>query len=280
MRIDCLQCRETISFNVELGDHAVPRSGTQQDFHKLAAFYGPTEISLAGVTEGDKAYQIKFLGADHESIVGPRVPFGAKLFEGHGTRREQLARWVTHPENKPFARATVNRVWALLFGRALVEPIDDIPFAGPFPTGREVLADDFVLHGYDLKRLIRVIAATEAFHLDSRADDDVSSEQETAWAVFPLARLRPEQMAAAVIQASSLKTIDGQAHLLMRVTMFGQTNQFVERYGDLGEDEFTDRQHDSAAVADDEWQPGEGATQPIHWSRHNLHNRRQPREAG
>ena len=58
--------------------------------------------------------------------------------------------------------------------------------------------------------------------------------------MFPLARLRPEQMAAAVIQASSLKTIDGQAHLLMRVTMFGQTNQFVERYGDLGEDEFTD----------------------------------------
>lgn len=240
MRIDCLQCHDDKLGNVELGEAPALRSGTQQDFHKLAAFYGPTEISLAGVTEGDRAYQTKFLGADHETIVGPKVPFGTKIYEGHGTRREQLARWVTHPANKSFARAAVNRVWALLFGRPLVEPIDDIPLAGPFPTGLEVLADDFVKHGYDLKRLIRVIAASEVFRLDSQSEQDVSSEQERAWAVFPLTRLRPEQMAAAVIQASSLKTIDGQAHLIMRLTMAGQTDQFVRRYGDLGEDEFTD----------------------------------------
>ena len=50
----------------------------------------------------------------------------------------------------------------------------------------------------------------------------------------------PEQISGALIQAASLKTINGQAHVVMRIAMFGQTNDFVRRYGDLGDDEFTD----------------------------------------
>ena len=40
---------------------------------------------------------------------------------------------MTNPQNKPFARATVNRIWALMFGKPLVNPVDDIPLEGPFP---------------------------------------------------------------------------------------------------------------------------------------------------
>jgi hypothetical protein len=241
MRIDCLQCHDDKLGNVNLGSGEDIHSGTQANFHELAAFFGPTQIKLVGVTEGDKPYKYKYLDADHEAVVRPQVPFNDELFRGHGTRRSQLARWVTHPNNKPFARATVNRVWALLFGRPLVEPIDDIPLAGDYPPGLECLADDFVTHGYDLQRLIRLIAGSDAFQRDSRASFEITDAHERAWAVFPLSRLRPEQMAGALIQASSLKTINGQAHVIMRIAMYGQTNQFVERYGDLGEDEFTDR---------------------------------------
>jgi len=240
-----LQCHDDKLGNIEIGSgdelHRNDlHSGTQANFHELAAFFGPTEIRLVGVTEGDKPYKTKYLYSDQDVVVPPRVPFGQEMFDGHGTRRSQLARWVTHPKNRAFARATVNRVWALMFGRPLVDPIDDIPLAGPFPPGLEMLADDFVAHGYDLKRLIRLIAMSDVFQRDSRADFEVTEQHEKAWAVFPLSRLRPEQMAAALIQASSLKTIDGQAHVIMRVTMYGQTNQFVQRYGDLGEDEFTE----------------------------------------
>ena len=105
----------------------------------------------------------------------------------------------------------------------------------------QLLADDFVAHGYDLQRLIRLIAASEAFQRDSRAEFEITEQHERAWAVFPLSRLRPEQMAGSLIQAASLTTINGQAHVIMRIAKFGQTNQFVRRYGDLGEDEFTDR---------------------------------------
>ena len=37
-----------------------------------------------------------------------------------------------------------------MFGRPLVEPIDDLPVGGSFPQALEVLADDFVASGYDL----------------------------------------------------------------------------------------------------------------------------------
>jgi hypothetical protein len=129
-----------------------------------------------------------------------------------------------------------------MIGRPLVEPIDDIPLeSDDFPPGLQFLADDFVAHGYDVRRLIRLIAASEAFTRDSRADFEITARHEDQRAVFPLTRLRPEQVAGSLIQASSLSTINGQAHVFQRIAMFGQTNEFVKRYGDLGEDEFTDR---------------------------------------
>jgi hypothetical protein len=148
---------------------------------------------------------------------------------------------VTHEQNKPFARAIVNRMWALLFGKPLVEPIDGIPLEGPYPPGLETLADDFVKHGYDLQRLIRVIAATDAYQRDSRADFEVTDRHEDAWAVFPLTRLRPEQVAGSLLQSASLSTIDADSHIIKKLTRFGQENDFVKRYGDMGEDEFDSR---------------------------------------
>ena len=50
--------------------------GTQADFHQLAAFFGQTEISLVGVHEGKKPYEVKYLGAEREEIVPARPPFG------------------------------------------------------------------------------------------------------------------------------------------------------------------------------------------------------------
>jgi Protein of unknown function (DUF1553)/Protein of unknown function (DUF1549) len=241
MRIDCLQCHDDKLGNVEIGSENDLHSGTQANFHELAAFFGSAEIKLVGVTEGTKPYKFKYLYSDNETLVAPKVPFDQQLFDGHGTRRSQLARWVTHPKNKPFARTTVNRIWALVFGKPLVEPIDDIPLAGPYPAGLQFLADDFAEHGYDLQRLIRLIAASDVFQRDSRTDFKITEAHEKALAVFPLSRLRPEQISGSLSQAASLKTINGQAHVLMRLAMYDQNRKFVERYGDLGEDEFTDR---------------------------------------
>ncbi len=240
MRIDCLQCHDDKLGKFYFGEEE--REGLQQDFHALAAFYSEAKQSATGVRDNmGRPYNYRFLNAEKETNVEPNTPFLAELLEKHGTRRQQLARWVTHPENPMFARATVNRMWALMVGRPLVEPIDDIPLTGPYPPALETLADDFVTNGYDLRRLIRMIAATEAFQLDSRADFEITDKHERHWAAFPLSRLRPEQVAGSLIQSASLATIDAHAHIITQLTKFGQTRDFVERYGDTGDDEFTDR---------------------------------------
>lgn len=242
MRIDCLQCHDDKLAKVTIMEDGQPRGGTQQDFHHLAAFFGETQMQLTGVRDDPKLkYKYKYLHADTEEVVPPKVPYGQELFDGKGTRREQLARWVTNPKNKPFARATVNRIWALMFGKPLVNPVDDIPLEGPFPPGMETLAEDFIVHGYDLERLIRIIAASEVYQLDSGAEFEITPAHEEHWAVYPVTRLRPEQVAGSVVQSSSLPTINAQSHVFSQLGKFISTSQFVQRYGDLGEDEFIDR---------------------------------------
>ena len=87
MRIDCLQCHDDKLGNVLVGSQNDIHSGTQANFHQLAAFFGPTELRLVGVMEGDKPYKYKYLNAEQETVVRPQVPFGEELFDGHGTRR-------------------------------------------------------------------------------------------------------------------------------------------------------------------------------------------------
>ncbi len=210
----------------------------QADFHQLAAYYSEPTPSLTGIRDKPREYQTQYLHEDHREVVSPAVPFAAAESPGGATRRAQLAAWVTTSGNEAFSRAMVNRVWALAFGRPLVEPVDAIPLNGPYPPGLETLAEDFTAHHFNLHRLWRAITATRPFRLDSRADHPLTAAHEAAWAAFPVTRLRPEQVAGAIVQSSKLKTIDAQSHILLRLGRATQINDFVRRYGDVGQDEF------------------------------------------
>jgi len=255
MRIDCLQCHDDKLGGIDLG--TTRRGGVQQDFHQLAAFFAETKSTGGGLADKKgEEYNYKFLGKEEQELVRFSVPYQPELLPENGDRREKLAGWITHKENKPFARAIVNRVWALMFGKPLQTPIDNIllhgqPYqigkpagqivANEYSPGLQTLADDFMEHGYDLQRLIRLIVATEAFQRDWRADFEVTNHHENKFAVFPLTRLRPEQVSGSVIQAASLSTINVDSHIIAKLGQFGQTNDFINRFGDTGEDEFDER---------------------------------------
>ena len=229
VRIDCAQCH----------DHPF-QPWKRADFRGLAAYFGQVEQTFKGVSDGTGKFLVDDRKTGKSTAIEPRVPFLAGLDPKVGTRRERLASWVTDPHNSHFARSTANRAWALMFGRPLVEPIDDLSSAGEPPTALVLLADDFASHGFDLRRLIRAIAMTEAFTLDSAAEDDAgpSPTAEAAWAAFPITRLRPEQVAGALLQAASAETIDADSPVLLRLSTYGGVNEFVVRHGDPGEDEF------------------------------------------
>ena len=59
--------------------------------------------------------------------------------------------------------------------------------------------------------------------------------------LFPLTRLRPEQVVGALLQSASLATIDSESHILVRLARAIGQNEFVKRYGDAGDEEFDDR---------------------------------------
>ncbi len=239
LRIDCLQCHDDFLGNVNLGSVDDPREGRQTDFHQLAAFFTSAKTSgLQGVRDGEPDYQYKYLDAEAETEVQPSVPYSPELLPDDGPPRTRLARWITHRENRQAARAAVSHVWALMYGRAAGEAVDNLPLDQTSTPVLETLTDDFIANGFDLRRLVRLIADSSAFRVDSRADFEVTTKHEQCGAVFPLVRLRPEQMAGSIIQSARIKEIDRQSSFLVQLQKFGETNDFIKRYGDIGEDEF------------------------------------------
>lgn len=240
-RIDCLQCHDDFIGNLTFGSSSHTTSGMQEHFHELAAFFAGTalpKIPFQGIKEDGRKYEFEFLGDSQASVVTPGVPFAPNLLPDAGKPRERLARWVTHPKNLAFSRATVNRVWALMFSRPLVEPVDNIPLFEAVPVMLDTLAHDFSQHGFDLKRLIRLIAESDGLHRASRADSEITPQHEDVWAAFPVTQLRPEQVAGSIQQACKLTTLDGSSSLITRLKTLGDSQSFLKRFGDRGEDEF------------------------------------------
>jgi hypothetical protein len=231
VRLDCAQCH----------NHPFEK-WKQHDFQGLAAYFGQARSGATGIHDDPAAhYEMENRKTGAHEPVDPAVPFLPDLLPADGSPRQRLAAWVTHPQNAYFARATVNRVWAVLCGRPLAEPVDDLGTGADVPPALQLLADDFVAHNFDLRRLIRLIVATDVFRLDSAADHELTAAHARSWAAFPVTPLRPEQMAGSIVQAASVETINQQSHVLTRLVRFGSINDFVKSYGDTGEDEFRER---------------------------------------
>lgn len=109
-----------------------------------------------------------------------------------------------------------------MFSRPLVEPVDSIPMDEAVPAPLDTLASDFSTHGFDLRRLIRLIAASDAFQRDSRANFEITEQHEQAWSAFPLTQLRPDQVAGSLVQASKLTAFD----------IFAEGEEIRGRFGD------------------------------------------------
>jgi hypothetical protein len=91
-------------------------------------------------------------------------------FEDKGPYRPTLAEWLASAENKFFAPAMVNRMWAHFFARGFVNPIEDMhdDNTNTHPELLKLLADEFRASEFDLKHLIRCICNSEAYQRTSK----------------------------------------------------------------------------------------------------------------
>lgn len=139
-------------------------------------------------------------------------------------RQKQLATLLTKPENGRFARVIVNRLWAKLMGRGLIEPLDNLDAE---PWHRDLLdwlASEFVEHGYDLQHTLRLIATSQAYQLPSVGiDDELSSEESFEFRGPLIKRLSAEQFVDAV--TSLTNTWRPVSLPLLRVDGRGQAGQ-------------------------------------------------------
>ncbi len=82
-------------------------------------------------------------------------------------RMKQLAGMITNKANGRFARAFVNRLWAKLFGRGIVEPVDDMDQPPWNADLLDWLANDFANHRYDVKHTLRLICTSRAYQMSA-----------------------------------------------------------------------------------------------------------------
>lgn len=201
IRVDCAQCH----------DHPFA-DWKQDDFWSYAAFYqglgkspqDPTqflrdlffqgakdEVTIP-VPETDRLVSAKFLDGQTPQLVGKQP-------------REVVADWMVSADNPFFARAAVNRVWAELLGRGLVDPVDDMDAANP-PSHPELLdalaalfAEDF-----DTPALIEGIVLSEPYQRSS-AQTHSTQDAPELFARFLPRRLDAKQVHRSLTEALQIQ---------------------------------------------------------------------------
>ena len=106
--------------------------------------------------------------------VAPSTP---ACFPPQGTQRSDrlgLAQWIMDPANPRAARVEANRIWETIFGRGLVETLEDFGEAGTRPS--DVVLLDFVASrlqklGWSRKALIGEIVKSRTYRVSAQPSD-------------------------------------------------------------------------------------------------------------
>lgn len=122
------------------------------------------------------------------------------------SRRLQLASAMTDPANVAFHQNIANRLWAMMMGRGIVEPVDMRHSGNPpsHPALLDLLAEELQEHNYDVRYLLREIALTMTYQRSSQTKADADDIDDDRFAVALLKPMTPEQLAWSMMQATSL----------------------------------------------------------------------------
>lgn len=206
-RVECAKC------------HNHPfENWTMRDYYRIAAVFARTQAGNGGV-------KLASTGEVLHPTTGEKMLAWGSTLPSSDTRdrREGFTHWLTDPTNPFFARVEVNRIWADLLGRGIVEPIDDFRSSNP-PSNApllDYLAREFVRSGYDRKHIVRLICNSQSYQRASQSNP--FNEQDTA--LFSHAKPR-------LLTAEQLKDAIGMAtHSLPSPSLLPQ--RIVETLAEL-----------------------------------------------
>jgi hypothetical protein len=201
VQIQCAQCHDAKS-----------EPWKREQFHELAAFFGRARLVQHKDVDGrGTPYAIESRADGQYAMTDKKAPgrlvdMRPRFLTGEAVRieatdeerRQALARFITSPKNPWFARCYVNRTWSCLLGWGFYPSVADLGgHVKPlFPEALEILANDWIASGYDVRWLFEAIVLTRAFQGRMQAP---ASAPSTASACP--ARLRPEQVFDAMQRA-------------------------------------------------------------------------------
>jgi hypothetical protein len=222
MNLQCAQCH----------DHPLIPHYKQDDYYGLYAFLNRSfvfadakskQAIFAEKAEGDVTFVSVFDPAKLTKSTGPRMPKLTPIKEPalekgkeyevapakdvrpipKYSRRAQLAIHMTSPENVQFKRNIANRLWAMMLGRGLVDPVDrDHPANPPsHPELLDLLAEEFAANKFDMRAFLRELALSKSYQRSSLAPEGKEVPADS-FAVALLKPLSPEQFAWAMMQAT------------------------------------------------------------------------------
>lgn len=230
IRLNCAQCH----------DHPFVE-WKQEEFWGMAAFFTQIQtpkrakqVYERGVVDDPQLTlaNLKDAGVPDGFIQqAPKFLGGPTVAPSKTTNRAALARWITAPENPYFARAMVNRAWGRLFGRGIVQPVDDMHDANApsHPELLNLLSRWFVESGFDLKFVTRAIVLSRAYQRTSRPGESADKQA----ALF--GRMSIKVLSAGQLY-DSLETICGPAAKVtgidVRQGVRWEFTQFFDESGD------------------------------------------------
>jgi hypothetical protein len=166
---------------------------TQTDYYRWTNLFAQVDYKVFDLERKDKNDKHEFNGEQFvwfdrgkeydDPRTGeprpPRVLGGTADLPRKVDRLEGVAAWLTDDANPYFARAQANRVWFHLFGRGLVDPIDDFRATNPatHPKLLEALAAHFARNDFRLKPLLRTIMQSKAYQRSSETDSNNSDDE-------------------------------------------------------------------------------------------------------
>ena len=210
----------------ECHDHKT-EAWLQEDFYGVAAFFtgirseekgyltdmegNRTEMENYLITDAPEMQRATYMFDGNSESVPPRFLDGMEYRGANTEKRHALAEWMTANENPYFSKAIVNRIWKHFMGRAFVEPLDGFGEEYP-PTNPKLLdwlAEDFVIHGYDLKQLMRTILHSKAYQRSSETNKS-NEDDEIYYSHAYMKPLSAEQFFYSMLQATGFERLQNR----------------------------------------------------------------------
>jgi mono/diheme cytochrome c family protein len=168
---------------------------TLADAYGLASIYadGPLEMFKCDVPTG-KTASMRFIYPELGEISSE---------SDRKARLQHLAEVVTSDKNARLTRTIVNRLWARLLGRGLIEPVDEMDNPAWNQDLLDWLASDLVENGFNLKRTLELIMTSTAYQLPSVPQPEIA-DKNFAFRGPLVRRLSAEQFLDAISEVTGL----------------------------------------------------------------------------